>query len=226
MKTYSPIRTDLVIGMTLAELFLLILFVVWYSHGPGAGKDWKQIAAEQQQQIDRLTSQVALDQTKIAELERIENFWRINFSTSPPTSVQQVTDALKSQRGAPIRADLLRGFPKCGQDDNTLVEAALQNGRTELRIREPIGSASLKEWAAATGVKLPLSGTVLAGDPATNDFLAVLQAYYAHANAASKPCRFDYRLRWTTDTDYRIGRERLERYLYPAGLIASPGNGE
>jgi hypothetical protein len=226
MKLYSPIRTDLVIGMTLAELFLLILFVVWYSHGPGAGKDWKHIAAEQQHEIEMLSSQLASDQARIAKLETIENFWRRNFGVSPPTTVQQVTDTLKSTQGESIRIELLRGYPRCDQDDNTLVEAALQNGQTELRIRQPIGSVSLKEWADSAGVRLPSAGAVLSGDLAANNFLSTLQRYYSHTKAVSKPCRFDYRLRWTTDTDYRMGRETLERYLYPAGLIGSAENGQ
>src|SRR5437016_4594751 len=144
MKAYSPIRTDLVIGMTLAELFLLILFVVWYSHGPGAGKDWRRIAAEQQAEIDRLNSQVQADKARIVELEQIEDFWRRNFGISPPKTVQEVTDALKSKQGEAIRTVLLRGFPKCN-DDNILIDASIRNGQSELRLRPPVNV--LSEWA-------------------------------------------------------------------------------
>ena len=224
MKAYSPIRTDLVIGMTLAELFLLILFVVWYSHGPGAGPNWEQIAANRQREIETLTSQLDADKGRIAELEKIEDFWRRNFGVSPPSTVEQVIDALKTQEGQRVRTELLRGFPRCDQGDNTLLEAALQNGHTELRIRQSIGSESLQQWAYSTGVTLPSVGAALTGDEAVETFLSTLERFYSHAKAMSRPCRFDYRLRWTTDADYRIGRERLERYLYPAGIVAAAGN--
>ena len=224
MKAYSPIRTDLVIGMTLGELFLLILFVVWYSHGPGAGPNWKQIAADQRREIEALRSQLDANKARIAELEKIEDLWQRNFGISPPTTLQQLTDALKTPQGQPVRTELLRGFPRCDQNDNTLIEAALQNGQTELRIREPI--ASLHDWGQSAGVKLPSAGAVLRGDLAAETFLFNLGRFYSHEKAISKPCRFDYRLYWTTDADYRIGRERLERYLYPAGIIASAGKGQ
>ena len=76
MKAYSPIRTDLIIGMTLAELFLLILFVLWCSHEPGSGPEWKKIAEDQQHEIENLRSERDADKACIAELEEIEDFWQ------------------------------------------------------------------------------------------------------------------------------------------------------
>ena len=64
------IKTDIVIGMTLAEIFLLILFVVWYRQGAGSGPDWEKIAKQRQEQVEHLQAQLQDKEGRIQELEK------------------------------------------------------------------------------------------------------------------------------------------------------------
>lgn len=91
------IKTDIVIGMTLAEIFLLILFVVWYQQGAGSGPEWEKIAKERQEQIANLREQLKDKQGKILELEKIRDWWRQNFGVNPPTSLDELKEALQPQ---------------------------------------------------------------------------------------------------------------------------------
>src|SRR5260221_9560216 len=90
MKSPSSNKTDLVISMTLAEIFLLMLFVVWYSQGAGAGPEWERVAKERQVEIDNLKSQIEAQRQKIGELEKIRDWWRKNFDVAPPASMAEL----------------------------------------------------------------------------------------------------------------------------------------
>lgn len=97
MRMQNPFKTDLIIGMTLAETFLLILFVVWYSHGAGAGPEWEKIARRRQAQIDDLHAELQQQKEKLLELERVRDWWRKNFGTNPPSSIDELQVALQPQ---------------------------------------------------------------------------------------------------------------------------------
>src|SRR5260370_12455187 len=99
MRTRPPIKTDLIIGMTLAETFLLILFVVWYSHGAGAGPEWERIAKERQAQINALKSDLQGQKDKVLELERIRAWWRKNFGITPPTCIHDLQTSPRTSPG-------------------------------------------------------------------------------------------------------------------------------
>ena len=80
--------------MTLAETFLLILFVVWYSQGVGAGPSWEKIAQEREAKINDLNAELQRQKEKVVELERIRDWWRRNFGTDPPLSMDELQVAL------------------------------------------------------------------------------------------------------------------------------------
>lgn len=95
MRRPEPTKTDLIIGMTLAETFLLILFVVWYSQGAGAGPSWEKIAKAREAQINDLKDQLQQQQNRVLELEKIRDWWRKNFGTNPPLSMDELQVALE-----------------------------------------------------------------------------------------------------------------------------------
>src|SRR5258708_27322358 len=132
MRTRPPIKTDLIIGMTLAETFLLILFVVWYSHGAGAGPEWERIAKERQAQINALKSDLQGQKDKVLELERIRDWWRKNFGMNPPASIDELEAALRTVQGQTVRQDMAPDLPRCDQN-TTLVEVSLRLATTEGR---------------------------------------------------------------------------------------------
>jgi hypothetical protein len=205
----SPIKTDLVIGMTLAEIFLLILFVVWYRQGAGQGGDWQKIAEERQQQIAKLNSQLEEQNTQIAELRKIRDFWEENFGVSPPASEPELSAALLNSKGQRFRQDMARGFPRC-EDDNLLAEVSVQHGATEVRVKEPV-----KMIRETTSISMPNPGDLLTDPQPINAFLDSVLRFY---DGRASKCRFDYKFTYVTKEDYYDGREKFEKYFYSAGL--------
>ena len=201
--------------MTLAEMFLLILFVVWYSQGAGAGPEWERIAKEQQARIEELRKEIQLQQKKVDELERIRDWWHKNFGVNPPTSIAELETALRTPQGQQVRQDMARGAPRCDQN-NVLVEVSIQHGTVQVRLKGT--PRRLQEWTRATGMKAPSTGDVLTGQQAIWSFLDSVSRFYEQQSQQKQPCRYDYKLISATDEDYRRGRETFEKYFYPAGI--------
>lgn len=217
MLRTSPIATDLIIGMTLAEVFLLILFVVWYSQGAGSGPDWEHIAELRQQQIEKLQSDLLQAKNDVAELERIRNWWRSNYGIDPPASAAEFEAVRNTPAGQKLRQELARGFPKC-EDSNVLADVSMLNGVMRLNVS---GSPTkLIGWSRSVGTTIPKPGDVLSGPGAVDNFLQTVARYYEHAKQENHNCRFDYKLRYITDHDYREGRETFEKLFYPATIAA------
>ena len=93
MRIQNPLKTELIIGMTLAETFLLILFVVWYSQGPES----ERLTKQREFQIQELQKEVRDKEEEILQLERIRDFWRNNYGVSAPTSFDELQVALQPQ---------------------------------------------------------------------------------------------------------------------------------
>ncbi len=115
MRAATPIKTDLIIGMTLAEMFLLILFVVWYSQGASAGPDWKRLAVQRAARIQQLQADLMAEKEKVLELERIRDWWRENFSTNPPESMDQIEIALATKGIAVTKSGRSNLTPTCAE---------------------------------------------------------------------------------------------------------------
>ncbi len=86
MRQSRSIKTELVISMTLAEIFLLMLFVVWYSVGGGAGPEWERIAKGLQQKIVDLEKQLQAKDARIADLEKIKAILEKAAPATPPAT--------------------------------------------------------------------------------------------------------------------------------------------
>lgn len=218
MASTSPLKTDLIIGMTLAEVFLLVLFLVWYSQGPGSGPDWRLVAEKHQARIGELEQELKAKKEEIRRLQMARDWWRKNFGMDPPASEVELIDALGTEKGGEIRRDMARGFPRCDAN-NVLVEVAIQHGGTELRVQE--SAPTIRKWAKSINRTIPPVTQALKTPEEIRSFLEVVKNFYNRPDA--KPCRYDYRLRYATKEDYYDGREKFEKYFYPAGLIPSTG---
>jgi hypothetical protein len=119
MRRPEPTKTDLIIGMTLAETFLLILFVVWYSQGAGAGPSWEKIAKAREAQINDLKAQLQQQQDKVLELEKIRDWWRKNFGTNPPLSMDELQVALGPKGLTIIKTDQQAATKGAGRSNLT-----------------------------------------------------------------------------------------------------------
>lgn len=216
MARSSPTRSDLVIGMTLAEIFLLILFVLWYSQGAGAGPDWKRIAEERQKKIDDLKAEVERQKQDVMKLKAIQEWWEKNYSVRDiPGSNDQLRNALNTPQGRKFIEEMKRGYPRC-EENNTLIAVLEKDGTTGVRIEEPV--RALQNWAGLAGVKIPAARDVLKSRAVIESFLQSIHGYYEYKRLTAHPCRFDYSLSYKTAEDYKDGRETFERYFYPAGI--------
>lgn len=100
---------------------------------------------------------------------------------------------------------LKRGYALCQKSSNTLIEASVLNGVETVQV---IGD-------------IPPDLVVhLAKGDRTSDLeqiVSFLQDVYQYEKDQS--CRFNYRLKYATDNDYRKAREGFEKYFYPEKMI-------
>ena len=218
MIKQSPLRTDLVISMTLAEMFLLLLFVVWYSVTRSASDSrpemWKALAEERQQKVQQLQNQLVEKDGKIAELEIKIKWWRENFNADLPQSTKDLETILKSPKGKEVLSDIGRGYPRC-DNQNVLIHASVVRGTMSIELLTK--SPQLIEWSAKSGVAIPPPRTILSGSDQVRSFLSTVDVFYTSRLGGSR-CRFDYSLTYETKEDYYDGRETFERSFYPAGI--------
>jgi hypothetical protein len=211
----TPVKTDLIIGMTLAEIFLLLLFVVWYSQGAGSGPEWKKIAESRQLEVASLKAALSKAQQDVAKLERIREFWRSNFGVDPPASAAELADFGRTPAGKKFGEELARGYPKC-EDNNVLTDVSMLDGAVNLTVTT---SARFSAWSRNAAVNIPRQGQVLTDRQEIAAFLRSVALFYESARIAQSNCRFDYRLRYATDHDYHEGRQTFEVLFYPASIV-------
>lgn len=134
----------------------------------------------------------------------------ISTDAQTPEDFQRAIQKHREDVAAAVR----RGKPKC-QDANTLVYISLVDRRLELLLRE--GVEKLPTDAAFPPVGRFVPGRTLTDPQQIDRFLLAVERYHAlHGD-----CRFDYRLTWKTDSDYRLGRSRFERYFYPESILSA-----
>jgi hypothetical protein len=217
-------RTDLVIGMTLAEIFLLILFVIWWGTdlpSSAVGQEpvtvqLRVIQAERDRLAAALTeikSNVSSLQANLADREARLEALRAMLGASSTDTVEfrRAFDAELSDVAAAAR----RGSPKC-IPSNALVQVAVNNGdvRLTLLCRDEDVLADLRARGAGTIE----AGLIIAEAPQITALLTAVERYYA----AHPECRFDYRLLYASAADYKLGRTTFERFFYPERIVELP----
>ena len=187
-------RRDLVLAMTLAEVFLLLLFVVWIASRAQAGEiDLPGL----QRKIASLDEQVKQFKKDNEELKA----WKVAYE-------RFITGLGYELPKTPDGAVLLPGggnggkdWPACEPGRNRLLQGGVISG--ELRIR------FLREFSPS-GIQ---AGSELQGVSA-EDTLAKVEGFQIRSH-----CRFHYRLEFVSNSDYRLGRQRMERVFYPDGEL-------
>jgi hypothetical protein len=124
----------------------------------------------------------------------------------PPRTAEEVKKACVEQG---------RGYPRC-QDNNVLVHVTVVRGWTKMEAVAE--SVPLSQFFTASGISMPKVGTATINRRTIETFLVAVSDFYKASSAASKPCRFDYRLTYVTKEDYYDGRERFEKYFCAAGI--------
>jgi hypothetical protein len=214
MRFTAPDRTDLIISMTLAEIFLLLLFVVWYGHTAIIRHDpearIKEQLARLERENERLSRELKQANEQITDLKTRLDWWHKNFPA-----------VVEGSSGEEARQAASRGHPKC-QDNNILIHGSVCYGQVSMTwIAE---SAGLSKRLVESGHAEPRVGTTISGAGSVQSILSAIREYYSSNGTDGIQCRFDYRLSYGSDSDYRYARQQLfERVFYPAGGITQCG---
>src|SRR5580658_5145694 len=132
--------------MTLAELFLLILFVVWYGVKPVQPHPPDEIV-RLRAAIAKLEREMSSLQTKLDESQRRLEYWHRTFNRDLPGSDQEMREAIREYLGShpgeakTLLADLGRDYPPCLSEPrgNTLLYVEAIDGSTRVEVlREPV----------------------------------------------------------------------------------------
>jgi hypothetical protein len=195
--------SDLVIGMTLAELFLFVLLVTWWSISvpvKAGGISPTITIANLQSENQTLKQENGQLRAQVKDLENRVEALRLMLNAQG-TSIEDFKKALQ-QHDTTLR----RGAPACAEQ-NTLVDVRALNSQVQVVI---LGGADvLSQFGKGQWV----TSQTLVSKTDIDAFLAAAQAF----NLTHK-CRFDYKLEYTSADDYHDARTRFESYFYPEAI--------
>lgn len=211
MRGLRRTRSDLVVGMTLAEVFLLLLIVGWYgsrleSEEKGAAAGASATVPKSQLdecQANLLAAEKRLQamQVQYDQLDRILDW--IAQTAGLPRPIRSVEDA-KAAVGM-IKDEAKRGRPACSPN-NILLDVTADGGAVLATVRQSFVGAYTAGQDLRTSVEI-------------EGFLQRVSVHYKTLQSESgRDCVFDFSLSWRTDQDYRSSRELFERYFYPARI--------
>jgi TolA-binding protein len=203
----SESRSGWALGLSLVEVMLLLVFAVMMiyvtdNNVEGKGQEPQPIVDEPQSPDPGLQARVDAATEKSQELEK-----KLNDMTLFVDELKRMAGAKASTKEGFQEAieTLKRGYSLCQKDDNTLIEASIENG---LETIEVIGE-----------IPPDLEVSLVKGEPTSDldQIVSFLQDVYRYEK--DRNCRFNYRLKYATDNDYRKAREGFEKYFYPEKKI-------
>lgn len=210
MDAQLPRRGDFVVGMSLAEIVLLLLFTVFVFHAleaeVGGGQDPALEVARLKEENDNLKSKLGrLERELLDEQSKLRASQKLIEELRNIVGGEGLTgDELKRRVEA-----LKRGKPKC-QDDNLLIEVVAIRGGLDVTVL--LEDLELGRALAGKGFRLQ-RGERIQGESRIDLFLRAVLEYETQKG---RDCRFDYRLIYATAEDYLLVREKFERFLYLA----------
>jgi hypothetical protein len=204
METES--RSGWALGLSLIEVMLLLVFAALFVHvtdnveGRGqepheGGDEPKSLETGLQAQLDAATE-------KSDDLER-----QLHDMTLFVNELKLMVGAKVTTKEGFLEAieNLKRGYAFCQKGNNTLIEASVHNGAETLQVIGDIPSDLIVNFVK--------------GDQTSDldQIVSFVQDVYQYE--IDHKCRFNYRLKYATDNDYRKAREGYERYFYPEKMI-------
>jgi hypothetical protein len=199
-------QSDWVFGLSLVQVMLLLFFAAMLvsvaENGEVRGQEAHQGAKETsaqgaglQARLDAATEKnTALDK-RLDEMALLVDEVKLMAGAKAPSkeAFQEAIDSLK------------RGYSFCQKDDNTLIEASIQNGAETIQVIAEIPS--------------DLTVNLAKGDQTSDldQIVSFIQDVYEYEK--DHKCRFNYRLKYATDNDYRKGRDGYEKYFYPEKIM-------
>lgn len=195
-------RSDWVFGLSLVQVMLLLCFAVMIIYVTDSVEVGGQ---EPHQVVEETSTQDASLQARLdAEAEKNNRLGKqLGDMTLLVEELKLMVGAKVPSREAFQEAieSLKRGYALCQKDNNTLIEASVQNGVEAIHVIGEIPS--------------DLEVSLLKGDQTSDldQIVSFVQDVYQYEK--DHKCRFNYRLKYGTDNDYRKAREAYEKYFYP-----------
>ena len=196
----SDPRSGWALGLSLVEVMLLLVFAAMMVYVTdtveGSGQETQQIVDEPlQARLDAATEKSNDLEEQLNEMTLFVNEVKLMVGAKGSTKegIQEAIENLK------------RGYALCQKNSNTLIEANVQNGVETIQVIGDIPS--------------DLRVNLVKGDQTSDldQIVPFLQDVYQYEKDQS--CRFNYRLKYATDNDYRKAREGFEKYFYPEKMI-------
>lgn len=196
----SDPRSGWALGLSLVEVMLLLVFAAMMVYVTdtveGSGQETQQIVDEPlQARLDAATEKSNDLEEQLNEMTLFVNEVKLMVGAKGSTKegIQEAIENLK------------RGYALCQKNSNTLIEASVQNGVETIQVIGDIPS--------------DLIVNLVKGDQTSDldQIVPFLQDVYQYEKDQS--CRFNYRLKYATDNDYRKAREGYEKYFYPEKMI-------
>lgn len=196
----SDPRSGWALGLSLVEVMLLLVFAAMMVYVTdtveGSGQETQQIVDEPlQARLDAATEKSNDLEEQLNEMTLFVNEVKLMVGAKGSTKegIQEAIENLK------------RGYALCQKNSNTLIEANVQNGVETIQVIGDIPS--------------DLRVNLVKGDQTSDldQIVPFLQDVYQYEKDQS--CRFNYRLKYATDNDYRKAREGYEKYFYPEKMI-------
>ena len=202
----SDSRSGWALGLSLVEVMLLLVFAAMMVYVTetveGRGQEAQQIFGEPQRVDTHLQARLDAATEKNGDLEQ-----HLSDMTQFVNELKIMVGAKGSTKEGFQEAieNLKRGYAFCQKNGNTLIEVSEQNGVETMQVIGDIPS--------------DLRVNLAKGDQTSDldQIVPFLQDVYEYEKDQS--CRFNYRLKYATDNDYRKAREGFEKYFYPEKMI-------
>jgi len=202
----SDSRSGWALGLSLVEVMLLLVFAAMmvYVTDNVEGRDQEPQKIVNDSKIQDSGLQASLDAAtkKSNDLEQ-----QVHDMTVLVNEVKLMVGAKVSTKEGFQEAieSLKRGYTLCQKEDNTLIEATVQNGVETVQVIGDIPS--------------DLEVSLVKGDQTSDLEQIVSFIHDVYQYEKDHSCRFSYRLKYATDNDYRKARKGYEKYFYPEKMI-------
>ena len=193
-------QSDWVFGLSLVQVMLLLVFAAMLisvtENGEVRGQEETGAqGAGLQARLDAATEKSNALEKRLGDMTLLFDEVKLMTGAKAPSkeAFQEAIDSVK------------RGYSLCQKDDNTLIEASIQNGVETVHVIGEIPS--------------DLMVNLVRGDQTADldQIVSFIQDVYEYEK--DHKCRFNYRLKYATDNDYRKGRDGYEKYFYPEKIM-------
>ena len=202
----SDSRSGWALGLSLVEVMLLLVFAAMMvyvtDNVEGRGQEPQKIVDNPKSQDSGLQASLDAATKKSNDLEQ-----QVHDMTVLVNEVKLMVGAKVSTKEGFQEAieSLKRGYTLCQKEDNTLIEATVQNGVETVQVIGDIPS--------------DLEVSLVKGDQTSDLEQIVSFIHDVYQYEKDHSCRFSYRLKYATDNDYRKARRGFEKYFYPEKMI-------